>query len=157
MLRHYLSSVHPGVRYFPVSHTDLAGFITHLFAANYAFSTILSTVSAISYSHKIVGLADPADNFYIRKLLVGVHKTSRTMDLRRPIDQHMLALLVRAAKSVIRDKYLQRCTAAMFMLAFHGVLRIGEMTVRPGVLAEHVIKRSNLLIVPARDQVKSSL
>ena len=157
MLRHYLSSVHPGVRYFPVSHTDLAGFITHLFAANYTFSTILSTVSAISYSHKIVGLADPADNVYIRKLLVGVHKTSRTMDLRRPIDQHMLALLVRAAKSVISDKYLQRCTAAMFMLAFHGVLRIGEITVRPGVLAAHVIKRSNLLVVPARDQVKSSL
>ena len=98
MLRQYLSSVHPGVRYFPVSRTDLAGFITHLFAANYAFSTILSTVSAISYSHKIVGLPDPADNFYIRKLLVGVHKTSRTMDLRRPIDQHMLALLVRTAQ-----------------------------------------------------------
>ena len=86
MLRQYLSSVHPGVRYFPVSHTDLAGFITHLFAANYAFSTILSTVSAISYSHKIVGLATPADNFYIRKLLVGVHKISHTMDLRRPIN-----------------------------------------------------------------------
>ena len=67
-----------------MSRTHLAGFITHLFAANYAFSTILSTVSAISYSHKIVGLADPADNFYIRKLLVDVHKTSRTMDLRQP-------------------------------------------------------------------------
>ena len=64
MLRQYLSSVCPGVRYFPVSRTHLAGFITHLFAANYAFSTFVSTVSAISYSHNIVGLADPADNFY---------------------------------------------------------------------------------------------
>ena len=36
-------------------------------------------------------------------------------------------------------------------------LRIGEITVRPGVVAEHVIKRSDLVIVPARDSVKSSL
>ena len=40
----------------------------------------------------------------------------------------------------------------MFMLAFHGFLRIGEITVRPGVVAEHVIKRSDLVIVPARDR-----
>ena len=157
MLRKYLSSVSPGVRYFRVSRTNLAGFITHLFATNYAFSTILSTVSAISYSHKIVGLTDPADNVYIRKLLVGVHKTSRTMDLRRPFDQNMLGLLVRAAKYVIPDKLLQICIAAMFMLAFHGFLRIGEITVRPGVLAEHLIQRSDLLIVPPRDRVISSL
>ena len=70
-----------------MSRTHLAGFITNLFSANYAFSTIPSTVSAISYSHKIVGLADPADNVYIQTLLVGVHKPFRTMDLRRPINQ----------------------------------------------------------------------
>ena len=72
MLRKYLSSVCPGTKFFPVSRTNLAGFITHLFAAKYASSTILSKVSAISFSHKIVGLGDPADNFYIKKLLAGV-------------------------------------------------------------------------------------
>ena len=82
---------------------------------------------------------------------------SRTMDLRQPIDLKLLGLLVRAAKYVIPDRFLQLCIAAMFMLAFHGFLRIGEITVRPGVVAEHVIKRSDLVIVPARDGVKSSL
>ena len=70
-------------------------------------------MSAISYSHKIVGLADPGDNFYIRKLLVGVHKTSHTMDLRQPIDLKMLGLLVRAAKSVIPDRFLQLCQGCL--------------------------------------------
>ena len=79
------------------------------------------------------------------------------MDLRQPIDLKLLGLLVRAAKYVIPDRFLQLCIAAMFMLAFHGFLRIGEITVRPGVVAEHVIKRSDLVIVPARDGVKSSL
>ena len=79
------------------------------------------------------------------------------MDLRQPIDLKLLGLLVRAAKYVIPDRFLQLCIAVMFMLAFHGFLRIGEITVRPGVVAEHVIKRSDLVIVPDRDGVKSSL
>ena len=33
MLRTYVSSVCPGSKFFPVSRTNLAGFITHLFAA----------------------------------------------------------------------------------------------------------------------------
>ena len=63
MLRKYVSAVCPGTKFFPVSRTNLAGFITRLFAAKYASSTILSTVSAISFSHTIVGLGDPADIF----------------------------------------------------------------------------------------------
>ena len=47
---------------------------------------------------------------------------SRTMDLRQPIDLKLLGLLVRAAKYVIPDRFLQLCIAAMFMLAFHGFL-----------------------------------
>ena len=74
MLRQYLSSACPGTRFFHVFRTNLAGFLTHLFSAIYASSTILSTVSAISYSHKIVGLADPADNFYIKKTFQYVFK-----------------------------------------------------------------------------------
>ena len=116
MLRIYVSSVAPGSRTFPVSRKRLAGFIVHLFRAKYASSTILSTVSAIAYSHKIVGLGDPADDFFIKKLLVGIQKKSRTVDLRRPIDLKMLSNLVAASKAIISDKFTQLCIAAMFML-----------------------------------------
>ena len=148
MLRKYLSSVCPGSKFFPVSRTNLAGFITHLFAAKYASSTILSTVSAISFSHKIVGLGDPADNFYIKKLLAGVHKKASTVDLRKPIDLCMLGNLAKVSIEVIPDQFTQLCISAMFMLAFHGFLRIGEITVRSGVPAEHVIQRKDLVVVP---------
>ena len=147
MLRTYVSSVCPGSRTFPVSRKRLAGFIVHLFRAKYASSTILSTVSAIAYSHKIVGLEDPADDFYIKKLLVGIQKKSRTVDLRRPIDLEMLSNLVSATKAIISDKFTQLCIAAMFMLAFHGFVRIGEITLRPGISSQHVLQRSDLVIV----------
>ena len=120
------------------------------FSAKYASATILSTVSAISYSHKIVGLADPADNFYIKKLLVGVQTSSGKVDSRKPIDLHMLGQLVHASKAVIPEKFTQLCIAAMFMLVFHGFLRIGEITVRPGVSSDHVVQRSDLVIVSNR-------
>ena len=67
MLRRHITSVCPGTRTFPVSRSNLAGFFIHMLAANYASSTVLTTVPAISYSHKIVGLAYPADNFNIKK------------------------------------------------------------------------------------------
>ena len=149
MLRRYVTSVCPGIRTFPVSRSNLAGFITHMFTANYASSTILSTVSAVSYSHKIVGLADPADNFYIKKLLVGINKS---VDFRRPIDLHMLGQLLSATKAVIPNKFTQLCVAAMHTLAFHGFLRIGEITVRAGVPIEHVIHRNDRDCARARWQ-----
>ena len=77
MLRTYISSVSPGKRVFPVSQNNLAGFITHMYSGNYASSTILSTVSAVSYSHKIFGLTDPADNFYIKEASTGYSKTDK--------------------------------------------------------------------------------
>ena len=108
----------------------------------------MSTVSAISFSHKIVGLGDPADNFYINKRLAGVHKKASTVDLRKPIDLCKLGNLAKASIEVIPDQFTQLCISAMFVLAFHGFLRIGEITVRSGVPAEHVIQRKDLVVVP---------
>ena len=109
-----------------MSRNNLAGFITHLFSANYATSTILSTVLAISYSHKIVGLADPADNVYITNFLVGVQRSSGKVDSRKPIDLHMLGQLAKAPKAVLPEKFTRLCIAAIFKLAF---LRICQITV----------------------------
>ena len=55
------------------------------------------------------------------------------MNSRRPIGLSLLTQLVLAANSVISDTYMQHTIAAMFVLAFHGFLRIGEITIRTGV------------------------
>ena len=90
-----------------------------MFAANYASSIVLSTISAISYNHEIVGLAGQADNFYV--MLVGILEKSNTIDLRQP----MLSQLVNTTKAVIPVNFTKSCVAANHMLALNGFLRIG--------------------------------
>ena len=112
----------------------------------------------ISKTHKIVGLEDPAVDFYITKLLVGIQKKTATVHLRRPIDLKMLSNLVAATKAIISDKFTELCIAAMVMLAFHGFLRIGEISLRPGISSQYVLQRSDLVIVTGRNtSAKQSL
>ena len=146
-LQHYLALSAPGSKSIPLSQAHLAGFITHLFSCQYAASTIVSAVSAITFSHKIVGLPDPADSFYIKKLLLGVQKRTGSVDSRRPIDLPMLAQLVATTSVVIPNQFLEYCISAMFMLAFHGFLRIGEITKRPGVPVDNLIQLQDLKFV----------
>ena len=87
MLREYIVLRCPGTNSLPISPKHLAGFITHMYSVHYASSIIGSTVSTISFTHKLVGLADPADNYYIKKL--GVRRRSVSVDSRRPIDRHV--------------------------------------------------------------------
>ena len=60
----------------------------------------------------------------------------------------MLGKLVSATKAVITDKFTKLYVAAMYILGFHGFLRIGEITVRAGVPIENVIHRNDIVIVP---------
>ena len=67
----------------------------------------------------------------------------------------MLGQFVNATKPVIPLKFTQLCEAAMYMLAFLEFLII---TIRAGVLVEHVIQRSDLEIVPEHNGLnKTSL
>ena len=44
-------------------------FIAHLFALGLAPSSIVSTVSAVAYFHKVNGFPDPSNAFIVNKLL----------------------------------------------------------------------------------------
>ena len=56
----------------------------------------------------------------------------------------MLAQWVAATQIVIPDVFLQCCISAMYMLAFYGFLRIGEITKRPGGHVEDLIQLQDL-------------
>jgi hypothetical protein len=113
----------------PVSVATLSLFIAFLVDRSYAPSTVSTYVSAIGYIHKINGARDPTSAFLITKMLQACHKHSKRVDTRLPIDKTLLARLLRALQHTIPSVTRRTMFAAMFSLAFHAFLRIGEITV----------------------------
>lgn len=106
----------------------LALFISDLDRRGYAPATISSHVSAIGYVHKLNGWSDPTSSFLVQKLLGACHKRNKQTDVRLPIDKPMLAKLIRATNFTIERRDHRLLFQAMFSLAFHAFLRVGEMT-----------------------------
>ena len=114
----------------PVSIPVLMGFIAYLHNDGYAPASIITTVSAISYFHKINGFADPARNFLISKLLTGAQNLRSVSDVRLPVTLPILAQLIRAVPVVFTSHYKRLMLRAMMVLAFKAYLRVGEMVPR---------------------------
>lgn len=113
----------------PVLADSLALFIAYLDRLGYAPATISSYVSAIGYVHKLNGWTDPTSSFVILKMLQSCHKKDRRVDSRPPITKSLLGKLLDALSHTEPNAYKRALFRAMFCLAFHAFLRIGEITV----------------------------
>ena len=112
----------------PVAERAIIMFIAHLFENNYAAATILTSISSISYVHQLHDFPDPSKSFLVRKLLQGVKKSNKSIDTRLPITLPMLQKLVMVAPLAFRSHFQCKCFIAMCVLAFHALLRVGEIT-----------------------------
>ena len=108
--------------------------------AGYSPATLSSHISDVGYIHKLKGGSDPTATFLVQKLLSACPKLSKQFDLRMPIDKPMLSRLLGALDFTVSGTFLRHFTVsgkhhralykAMFWLAFHAFLLIGEMTVQ---------------------------
>ena len=114
----------------PIQPCTLALFISHLTGQGYAPTTVSAHVSAIAYVHKLNNWQDPSASFLVQKLLGASYKLNRQPDCRRPIDKPMLIQLITALDHTVENSQSIILFKAMFSLAFHALLRIGEMTVQ---------------------------
>ena len=118
----------------PLTVSAVALFIADRVQQKYKASTISAQISALGYIHKLRGLADPTASFLIQKMLVSCHKQQPTQDMRLPIDKAMLSQILAALEHTTTSSQDRSLFRAMFALAFHAFLRIGEITVSsPGV------------------------
>ena len=123
--RKFHSTYYPGSPVLPVTTEQIAQFITVCHHRNLQPSTITSYLSAISYVHKIRGLVNPTDSFLISKLLHGLRRNKQA-DKRLPLTIKHLQLITAYLKSST-NKYTYRLLKAMFLTAFFGLLRAGEI------------------------------
>lgn len=112
----------------PIDSSDLILFIAYLKNKSFVASTISTYISAISFLHKINQKADPTNSFLVEKILQAVHK-ERTSDCRLPITGVVLNQIVNALRFTVSCQYEQILLTAMFTLAYHALLRVGEITV----------------------------
>lgn len=127
LLKEFSHQTHLGVQ-FPVTVPELALFIAWLADKKYAAATISSYVSAIGYQHKMRSLSNPASAFLIKRLLLATRKTEPHSDLRLPITHSVLTCLLLHLPLVAQPGYQLKLFRAMFLLAYHAFLRVGEMT-----------------------------
>ena len=108
----------------PISVVVLLNFLTSLYQLGYQPSNIASNVSAIAFSHKILGYPDPTSTFLVRQFLKGTKKLNGSAAcMRLSITTNVLykiisaiptvALLLSAHRSLLR---------ATFVLCFNAFL-----------------------------------
>ena len=114
--------------WFPANPWSLSCYIADLVSKGYAPSTVASHVSAIAFFHKLVGQDDPTSHFFIKRMLLGANKLHRTIDSRVPISVEILRKLVDSTSHVCSSLYESALYKCMFILMFHGFMRVGEVT-----------------------------
>ena len=107
-------------------------FIGFLWDKSYSISTVRTYMSAVSSMHKFLDLHnDPTKNFLVQKSIVGYANNSKSEDSRQPISIDMLYTIISNLPRVTYDVYEDTLFTAAFLLAFCGLLRVSEYTVRP--------------------------
>ncbi len=87
-------------------------------------------VSAIAFVNKLYGAHDPHQHFLVIKMLEGTRKLGNKVDTRQPITLAILHKIISSLPIILHDPIAITILKAMFLLAFHAFLRVGEFTVR---------------------------
>jgi len=132
--------------WFPAKTKTVISFIAYCFQKGYATSSITSVLSALSFVHKMHGQEDPTATFMVRKLLQGAAKLRPSGDQRAPVTKAILHQLVRSTPHISHCYYNSILTSAMYLLAFHAFLRIGEIAVTSTAKSNNVLQVSQLAI-----------
>ncbi|XP_033739604.1 uncharacterized protein LOC117326910 isoform X3 [Pecten maximus] len=128
-LQEFISTHFNSTPCLPTTVDMLVYFIAQMYSEQKATATIKTYVAAVGYINKLAGYSDPAQSFIIKKILTAVQRGSYQPDSRLPITPHILQKLVKALPRTFLSQYQQFMLKAMYLLAFHAFLRVGEMTV----------------------------
>lgn len=138
----------------PLPPASITLFIAYLCAKGLAPATINSYLSAIAYVHKVKGLFDPTKSFLIEKLLVAVGRRTQA-DTRLPLSRPLLYSLIAALNHTSPSGYQRTLYTSMFLLAFYGFFRIGELTCKLPRQSANTLQLQNVTFLVHDNQICS--
>ena len=133
----------------PLDSVLVINYLADLFCLGLSPSTLASHLSALSYSHKIQNLDDPSSSFLVKKFLKGAQNLKNHADGRLPITKNILQSIIKALPSVYPKRLERILLEALFTLAFHAFLRMGEICLQTGADPSHLLHRSDVKLVSA--------
>lgn len=139
----------------PIPLDDLTSFIVYMFRKKLSHSTVSGYISGLSYFNKINNLEDNTQKFVVRKLIEGIKRLGgpNQKDTRLPITRDILEKLLRSLAVICKNGYETKLFMASFSLAFHGFMRVGEITVDCKNKQMHTVKFENIKLCDARLEV----
>ena len=127
----------------PCPQALLVEYILDLFNRGYSHSSITSNLSAINFVHRLANLSPPSEAFLVKKLMIGISKQNGKGDVRLSITPEILSKMINMVHIPFAGNiYLATMLKAMYSLAFHAFLRVGEMTSSP--TANNAIQIDNI-------------
>lgn len=124
---------------FPASVPNILFFIAHCYKLGFASTTVTTYISAIGYFHKFYQMPDPSSSFLVKKSLQGYHNDKKTRDSRLPITPHILRRLLDSLPFINPSFFIQTMLKAMYLVAFHAFLRVGEFTTSSSSLSNNLL------------------
>jgi len=101
-----------------------------MYTLNLSHSTVSCYISGLSFYNKVNDFEDNTQKFVIRKMIEGIKRSkSKRSDTRLPITRDLLAKILNSLPLVCSSHYEAKLFMAAFSLAFHGLMRVGELTV----------------------------
>ena len=103
-------------------------FVSYLYKRGLSWSTVNNYLSALSFHNKINKYVDNIQSFVIRKMVDGLKRiNAKKKDCRLPISRKMLEQIIKTLSKIFNSLYESTLFSAAFSLAFHGMLRVGEL------------------------------
>ena len=134
----------------PLTAPTLALFFAYLHARKLAPSSIKSYLSAIGYVHKMKGLPDPTKAFLIEKLLTALGGQVVTSECQSQ-GQCCTNLWVHHTSSSAFQRIL---FSALFLMAFYGFIRIGELAAKSANAGGSVVQYCNMRFLTQRGLIR---
>ena len=106
---------------------SLIAYITHLHKSGKKPATITSYLAALGTYQKLLFDVDPTKSFLINRSLKGLRKISLSSPGLLPIRFQLLANMLQELHHLNLDLFLRILSKAIFLLAYHGCFRIGEL------------------------------
>lgn len=124
----FLQTYFPGANPFPLDVEHIILFISYCYTKHLAPQTVTTYVSALGHFNKLAGYSDTTQVFVVRRALQGFKKLKGSPDVRLPITPSILRKLIVSLPNCTSSFYQCSLFKAMFLLAFHAFLRVGEIT-----------------------------